>query len=214
MDFQTIRKEYEDQGIEVEQLDANPIRQLQWWLDEATANRPGPWFESNAMALATAGRDGHVSVRQVLLKGVTDEGVRFFTNYESAKGKQLAENPNCSVCLHWPFLGRQIRITGIAERVQREVSQQYFHSRPRGSQLGAAISNQSRVIASRAELEQRMNDKLAEIGEGVVPLPDHWGGYLIRPREFEFWQGRSNRLHDRIVYQGEPGNWQIMRLAP
>ena len=214
MDFQSIRKEYEDQGIDDSVLDSCPIRQLELWLEEASEKSPGRWFESNAMALATCGNDGKVSVRTVLLKGITTEGIRFFTNYDSAKGKQLAENPCCSVCLHWPYLGRQIRVSGIAEKVDRATSEEYFHSRPRGSQLGAAISDQSCVIDNRGELERRLEQKTVELGDQAVPLPDNWGGYLIRPDEFEFWQGRTNRLHDRIVYLGGPGNWRKARLAP
>ena len=214
MDFQSIRKEYEDRGIDADALDDCPIEQLRLWLEEANKNSPGRWFESNAMALATCGKDSKVSVRFVLLKGITPEGVQFFTNYDSAKGKQLAENPNCSASLHWPFQGRQVRISGTAEKTSREQSLQYFHTRPRGAQLGAAISAQSAEISDRKELQQKMDRLQAELGEAPVPLPENWGGYLIRLNEVEFWQGRSSRLHDRIVYRGGDGKWKKSLLSP
>ncbi len=214
MDFQTIRKEYEDQGIELDALGDCPIEQLKSWLEHATETSPGPWFESNVMALATAGTDGSVAVRYVLLKGIDDKGVRFFTNYESAKAKQLAINPNCSLAFHWPHLGRQLRITGTATKTSRQVSEDYFHSRPRGSQIGAAVSKQSEQLADRDELTKRAAALEAELSGAEVPLPEFWGGYLVKPNEFEFWQGRTNRLHDRIVYRLNAGTWVKSRLAP
>lgn len=214
MDFQAIRKEYEDEGIVADALNDCPTKQLELWLADATEKSPGRWMETNAMALATAGKNGQVSVRQVLLKGITPNGIRFFTNYESVKGQQLSENPNCSVAFHWPHLGRQIRIAGKAEKTSREVSEQYFHSRPRKSQLGAAASCQSSVIDSHDQLQKRFEQLESELDGQSVPLPENWGGYLIRPTEFEFWQGRTNRLHDRIVYRGGADNWQKFRLSP
>ena len=216
MDFQAIRKEYEDRGIELTDLDESPIRQLELWLQQATDHAPGSWFETNAMALATAGKDGVVTVRYVLLKGIESDGISFYTNYDSVKARQLDANPNCSAAIHWPFLGRQIRIVGIAKKTSRDLSEQYFHSRPRGAQLGATISPQSKAIESRSELEHQIRELESRIGEAVIPLPDNWGGYLIQPLEFEFWQGRSNRLHDRIVYrrQHPASPWIKQRLAP
>ena len=216
MDFQAIRKEYEDRGIESTDLDESPIRQLELWLRQATDHAPGNWFETNAMALATAGTHGEVTVRYVLLKGIDPDGIRFFTNYGSIKARQLDANPNCSAALHWPFLGRQVRISGTAKKTSRQVSEQYFHSRPRGAQLGASISPQSETIVSRSELEHRLQELESRIGDAVIPLPDDWGGYLIQPTEFEFWQGRTNRLHDRIVYrrEGPTSQWSKQRLAP
>ena len=178
MDFQSMRKEYEDRGIDTDQLDVCPIRQLEQWISEATEKCPGSWFEPNAMALATCGNDGKVSVRQVLFKGITAEGIRFFTNYSSAKGQQLAQNPNCSVSLHWPYQGRQVRVSGKAEKTDRQVSQQYFHSRPRGAQLSAAVSDQSTIIASFGELQRRVNELESVLGDRPVPLPENWGGYV------------------------------------
>lgn len=177
-------------------------------------NLPGKWFEPNAMALATADKTGRVSVRYVLLKGIVAEGIRFFTNYDSDKGKQLASNARCSVAFHWPYLGRQVRIEGAVEKTTREVSEEYFHSRPRGSQIGAAVSPQSASIGLRTELEEKREAMLKTLGDSPVPLPENWGGYLIRPDRFEFWQGRRDRLHDRIVYKLENGRWEIVRLAP
>ncbi len=145
-----------------------------------------------------------------------DEGFRFFTNYESKKGTQLAENPNASFVIHWPYQGRQIRVEGVVEKTSRDTSDDYFHSRPRGSQIGAAISNQSSPIKSRVELESLKTEFESQLGDAEVPLPDNWGGYLIRPTRIEFWQGRLNRLHDRIVYSraNEKEPWTTCRLAP
>lgn len=214
-DFQAIRKEYEDRGIEFEQLSNSPFQQLEHWLHEANQNSPGPWFETNAMALATADSSGQVSVRYVLLKGISDHEIRFYTNYESLKGQQLAENPRCSVALHWPFMGRQIRICGIATKISRIDSEKYFHSRPRSAQLGAAASNQSQLLESRESLEKRMRQLEADLQDQPIPLPDCWGGYSIQPEQFEFWQGRTSRLHDRVIYElSEKASWTIQRLAP
>ena len=214
MDFQAIRKEYEDQGIDAKMLQACPLEQLKLWLAEATEKVPGRWFESNVMALATCGKEFHVGVRYVLLKEIVAEGIHFFTNYDSAKGQQLSENPNCSCALHWPYLGRQVRISGKAEKTSREVSERYFHSRPRGAQISAAISPQSSTIVNRNALQSELDRLASELGDRPVPLPENWGGYLVRPDEFEFWQGRSNRLHDRIIYCKGPEKWVKKRLAP
>lgn len=213
-DFQKIRKEYEDNGIDIHDLDPLPLRQLELWMDAANSCSPGRWFETNAMALATADENGNVGARYVLLKGIDDDGILFFTNYDSEKGQQLAVNPNCSVALHWPFMGRQIRIQGSATKTSQEVSEKYFHSRPRSAQIGAAVSNQSKQLSSRQELEERVAAYTNEIGDAEVPRPDHWGGYKIHPVRFEFWQGRTSRLHDRIVYQKDGKNWSKFRLAP
>ncbi len=214
MDFQKIRKEYENEGIHEQELSPDPMSEFKAWYAEAERHCPGPWFEPNAMALATTDLDGNVTVRWVLLKGIVDEGFRFFTNYESNKGRQLATNPKAAIAIHWPYLGRQVRVEGLTEKTELRVSEEYFHSRPRGSQLGALASRQSRPVATRTEMENQLQE-LAESLEGQeVPLPEDWGGYLLKPNRMEFWQGRLNRLHDRIVYQLAGSQWEIQRLSP
>ena len=167
------------------------------------------------MTLATASRAGVPSARVVLLKGFDARGVMFFTNYGSRKALQLAENPCAALNFHWPWLERQIQIEGIVQKVSREVSQAYFDKRPIGSRLGAIVSNQSSVIDSREILEERLSALKAQYQGGDPPLPEFWGGYLLVPQRFEFWQGRENRLHDRFLYTPSGGeSWQIDRLAP
>lgn len=215
MDFQAIRKEYEDQGLDAKQLGNDPMAALSYWMQVATDKCPGRWFEPNAMSLATSDLKGNVTVRVVLLKGIHADGVQFFTNYDSIKGKQLAENPRAAVVLHWPYLGRQVRIEGVTEKTSRSTSEEYFHTRPVGAQLSASVSRQSTLLPSRAELEQQKNLLATVVADGPVPLPDDWGGYLLRPDRFEFWQGRSDRLHARVVFAAnESGSWDIVLLAP
>ena len=216
INFEEVRKEYENAGIDIDDLDEHPMSMFENWYADATKVVPGRWYEPNAMALATSDSSGRVSVRYVLLKGVSAEGIKFYSNYDSDKAIQLSENPQCSVVFHWPYLGRQIRIEGTAEKTSRQDSEKYFHSRPRGSQIGAAISNQSETIESREILEQKKESLVAELGNSTVPLPDNWGGYLIRPTRLEFWQGRLDRLHDRLVYSREDlsSPWKISRLSP
>jgi len=190
-----------------ETCDSNPIRQFEKWLEDAQA---ADLKEPTAMVLATAGP----SARVVLLKEVTDGGFVFYTNYDSRKGQEIKTNPNCALTFYWAELERQVRVEGRAEPVAREKSEEYFKSRPRVSQLGALASQQSTVIASRAELEERVNELDRRYVENI-PVPENWGGYCVRPERIEFWQGRANRLHDRIVFQrkGE-GEWRIERLSP
>lgn len=216
IDYQAIRKEYEDRGLEPTQLHDNPLVTLQDWIEEAAQNSPGRWFESNAMALATTDTRGQVSVRWVLLKGIAEQGIRFFTSYDSRKASQMDENPRAAVAFHWPYLGRQIRIEGAVSKTSREISEEYFHSRPRGSQLSAAVSPQSAVITSRQPLEQAKSALENQLNGKPVPLPDNWGGYWLRPDRCEFWQGRQDRLHDRFVYErkDDEDNWTLVRLAP
>ena len=167
------------------------------------------------MSLATSDLKGNVTVRVVLLKGIHADGVQFFTNYDSIKGKQLAENPRAAVVLHWPYLGRQVRIECVTEKTSRSTSEEYFHSRPVGAQLSASVSRQSTLLPSRAELEQQKNLLATVVADGPVPLPDDWGGYLLRPDRFEFWQGQSDRLHARVVFAAnESGSWDVVLLAP
>jgi len=215
MDFKDLRKEYETEGIDDSKLAPDPLTTAKSWLQIATDSSPGLWAESNAMTLATAGADGVVTSRTVLLKGFDADCIRFYTNYGSTKGKQLAENPNGSVTFHWAWLGRQIQMRGSVAKTSREDSETYFHSRPRGSQLGALTSQQSSKIQSREQLEQIRAD-LESVHEGKpIPLPENWGGYALTPNYIEFWQGRLDRMHDRVVYQKEAnGSWDRFRIAP
>jgi pyridoxamine 5'-phosphate oxidase len=190
--------------------DSNPIRQFERWLKDAQA---ADFKEPTAMVLATVGAAGP-SARVVLLKEVNDDGFVFYTNYESRKGQDLKTNPNCALTFYWGELERQVRVEGRAEPVGREKSAKYFKSRPRVSQLGALASRQSAVIGSRAELEERVSELGARYAENI-PVPENWGGYCVRPERIEFWQGRANRLHDRIRYRREgAANWRVERLSP
>jgi pyridoxamine 5'-phosphate oxidase len=167
-----------------------------------------------AMTLSTASRDGRVSARVVLLKGFGERGFVFFTNYDSRKSREIAENPQSALTLYWHTLNRQVRIEGTIEKTSAEESEEYFQTRPRGSQLGAWASPQSDEIVSRAELERRLAEVEARFAGREIPCPPFWGGWRLRPDRIEFWQGRESRLHDRIVYTKENGAWRITRLAP
>jgi len=215
MDFKALRKEYETAGFGPDDLSDNPMEAFEIWFAEATKQSPGDWFEPNAVTLSTSEPSGRVSSRWVLLKGVDADGFRLYTNYDSDKGQQIKSNPNVALCFHWPYLGRQLRIEGRAERTTRQDSEQYFHSRPRGSQIGAMVSRQSQIIESRAELEQYRDKLEKEFENQEIPLPDNWGGYKVKPDRFEFWQGRLDRLHDRIAYINDgAGQWTKVRLSP
>ena len=199
-------------GLRRSDLDPNPVRQFANWF---TAAIEASIRDVNAMSLATAGRDARPSVRIVLLKSFDQDGFVFFTNYESAKGKQLDANPYAALGFYWIELDRQIRISGKVEKTSREESQAYFHSRPVGSQLGAWASRQSEIVDARRVLDARMAEMTERFQNKPVPLPPHWGGYRLKPDMMEFWQGRPNRLHDRFRYtQLADGSWQIDRLAP
>ncbi len=213
MDFQAIRKEYENHGILDSELTSNPMPLFRQWYNLAVEKCPGPWFEPNAMSLATSDLNGNVTNRIVLLKQIEDDTISFFTNYESEKGRQLSENPQASVVFNWPYLGRQIRIRGSVVRTSREISETYFHSRPRGSQIGASASLQSSIVSSRNELDERKTALQEKHRDQEIPLPDNWGGYSINPSQIEFWQGRLDRMHDRILYKDDNG-WTSMRLSP
>ena len=212
MSVADLRKEYARAGLEEGDLDPDPIRQFAAWFAEAQATGPG---EANAMTLATATRDGRPSARIVLLKGFDERGFVFYTNYESQKGRDLAENPRAALTFYWAELERQVRIAGTAARVSRDESRRYFDSRPLGSRLGASLSHQSQVIPDRAVLEAEFARLEAEHADGDVPLPPFWGGYRVAPETIEFWQGRPSRLHDRLRYTRQPdGSWIIERLSP
>ncbi len=192
--------------------DADPVRQFAAWF--AAAGEAGIRIPE-AVAVATAGADGAPSVRMVLMKGFDEHGFRFFTNYESRKGAELAANPRAALLFYWDPLGRQVRIEGPVRRTSAQESAEYVRSRPRASQISALASPQSQVVRSRDALEQRVASLSAELGEGDPPVPDHWGGFLLVPERFEFWQNRDDRLHDRLLYTPVPaGGWRIERLAP
>lgn len=215
MSIEQMRKAYEKDGLCERDIHPDPLVQFQRWFDEARQPDIPDWLEINAMTLSTADLSGAVMSRTVLLKGIGSGELFFYTNYESDKGQQIAANPHVALCLFWPHLQRQVRVEGTAEKTDRKRSADYFHSRPRDSQLGAHVSRQSSVIAGREVLEQRMDQLRGEYAEQEVPCPENWGGYQVQPTRFEFWQGRPSRLHDRIGYRrGDGGSWRIVRLSP
>ena len=212
LDIAALRHDYVAHGLRRADLDLDPIKQFGIWFGEAAAAQIR---DVNAMTLATATPDGAPSARIVLLKAISDRGFVFFTNYLSDKGRQLDANPRAALCLFWVQLERQIRIEGSVEKTSREESEEYFRSRPLGSRLGAWTSSQSEVIANRKALEARLTEVTAKYEGADVPLPAHWGGYRVNPTAIEFWQGRTNRLHDRFRYTREgEGAWRIDRLSP
>jgi pyridoxamine 5'-phosphate oxidase len=207
-----IRTEYKLQTLNEADVESNPILQFGKWWDEAMKSEID---EVNAMTLATASPDGKPSARIVLLKGFDEKGFVFFTNYESNKGLELKNNPQSSIVFFWKELQRQVRIDGITTKVSDEESDTYFASRPEGSRIGAWASPQSKVVPAREELENKYAAYDKQFAEKNIPRPPFWGGYRIKPLAIEFWQGRPNRLHDRILYTLEKDNsWKIERLAP
>ena len=211
LDLAALRRDYALATLDERDVDADPIRQFErWFADAAAAQVPEP----NAMTLSTATRDGVPSARIVLLKGVDANGFAFYTDYRSRKGAELAENPLAALTFLWKEIERQVRITGSVSRVSTQESDAYFRTRPPGSRLGAWASHQSAVLASREELEARMQDVIGRFPDGDVPLPPHWGGFRVAPDEIEFWQGRTSRLHDRLLYRREESGWDISRLSP
>jgi pyridoxamine 5'-phosphate oxidase len=213
IDVGELRKEYTLTGLYRKDLSPDPYQQFRLWFEESV--RTAGDREPNAMTLATATRGGAPSARVVLLKSFDSRGVMFFTNYDSRKAQQLAENPRAAVNFHWPWLERQIQMEGVVQKVRREESKAYFDRRPIGSRLGAMVSKQSSVIESREKLEERLLELKAQYQDTNPPVPELWGGYLLVPQSFEFWQGRENRLHDRFLYtQRADASWQIDRLAP
>ena len=205
-----LRRDYSLRELDEATVLSDPFSQFLLWFDEAIK---AAVIEPNAMTLSTVGTDGRPSARVVLLKGFDHNGFVFFTNYESQKGRELIDNPNACLHFFWPDLERQIIVNGTAERTSREESQVYFDSRPLASRIGAWTSRQSSVIASREILENREKELSKEFGE-QVPLPPFWGGFRLTPDSFEFWQGRQNRLHDRICFTLKNGAWAITRLSP
>jgi pyridoxamine 5'-phosphate oxidase len=211
MDLSDFRKEYAAHGIDRHELLEAPLAQFKAWFDQAKA---AGVIEPNAMVLSTLGLDGFPSSRTVLLKAADERGFSFFTNYDSKKGEEIAANPKVTLLFPWFSLERQIHITGSLVKTSDDESVTYFARRPYGSQLGALASDQSDVIADRKVLEARLAELKATFPEGHVPRPPHWGGYRLIPTSFEFWQGRTNRLHDRFHYTLNQGVWEIVRLSP
>lgn len=214
MELEQLRRSYADGFLRVEQFPSNPMVAFEQWFEAAKAADRPDWLEVNAMTVATSSKAGEVSARILLLKKVTADGFVFFTNYDSAKGTQLAENCQAELLFYWPHREQQIRIHGDTEKTASELSDEYFHQRPRGSQLGAAVSPQSAVVESREQLVESAIQLESELNGAPVPRPANWGGYLLRPTRFEFWQGRPSRLHDRILFQLIGGSWNVTRIAP
>lgn len=207
-----LRKNYASATLDEKEVDANPLTLFEKWFDQALQSQlPEP----NAMTLSTVSAKGKPTARIVLLKGITSDGFLFYTNYESRKGKELAERPFAALTFFWVALERQVRIEGGVDKIDTKTSADYFHSRPRASQIGAWASPQSTVIADRTVLEQQAQQYTEKFANQEVPLPPHWGGYKVVPDRIEFWQGRPSRLHDRILYtRSKDGLWEISRLAP
>ncbi len=209
-----LRSVSADRPLQEAQAGDDPFALFGTWLDQAVERNEGAWFEPNAMALCTADAEGRPDCRIVLLKHHDREGLVFYTNLESAKARQLNANPRVAAVFYWSAQERQVRVRGRVERVDAQAAREYFASRPRGSQLGAIVSRQSRPLASREDLEAEL-EQVRERYEGQpLPKPDFWGGYRIVPETFEFWQGRDNRLHDRLLYARDARAWSRQRLSP
>ena len=211
MDLTFIRQGYKDKGLDKEDLNTDPVIQFESWFEEAKKLEPIP----TAMSLSTVNNNGEPTLRTVLLKLFDKKGFIFFTNYKSRKADHITDNPNVAVLFNWVTLERQVSISGVAEKIKTKESIKYFMSRPRGSQLGAWVSDQSSVLSSRKILELKLEEIKRKFSDGEIPLPDFWGGYRIIPKTFEFWQGRPNRLHDRFIYSKQSNElWKIDRIAP
>jgi len=210
--IENLRQDYRTTTLSEKDVAADPISQFAKWFKDAL---DGGIYEPNAMILATATHDGKPSARIMLLKGFDKTGFTFYTNYLSRKGKEISKNPAASIVFFWPELERQVRIEGTLEKISKEESEKYFHSRPKVSQIGALVSQQSQEIAGRDDLETTLKDLTEKFAEKEIPKPAYWGGYILKPQIVEFWQGRTGRLHDRIVYKrADKSNWKIVRLAP
>lgn len=205
-----LRRQYTKSALTSQSVNKDPIKQFEKWFSQTLK---AGLVEPNAMIVATSTPKGKPSARVVLLKGLSDEGFIFFTNYESKKGSELIKNPNASLLFYWDKLERQVRIEGKVKKISRAESAMYFNSRPHASRIAAWSSHQSSVIKDRKEIDKAFK-KFDEMYPAEVPLPDYWGGFILIPNEFEFWQGRLNRMHDRIKYKKSGGKWKISRLAP
>lgn len=203
------RKSYEKHSLEVEDLKATPHEMLEFWLSEVEE-----LHDYNAMVVSSVDASGQPHSRVVLLRGVNEEGLKFYTNYSSHKGQELEQNNKVALNFFWPTVERQVRVEGELHKLSDAESDAYFNSRPRESQIGAWVSPQSSTIESREVLNERFREFTDKFEGHPVPRPAHWGGYIIRPKYFEFWQGRPNRLHDRLTYSLVEGNWSIGRMAP
>jgi pyridoxamine 5'-phosphate oxidase len=211
LDLQSMRRDYKQSTLDEQSVSPNPFKQFEIWFNEALSSQV---VEPNAMLLATVDTQSFPSIRAVLLKIFDERGFVFFTNYNSDKAKDIGANPNVALEFLWLDLERQIRIIGRAEKISTAESLKYFLSRSRDSRIGAWVSDQSQVISSRQALAMQIAKMKEKFSKGEVPLPDFWGGYRVVPEKIEFWQGRENRLHDRLLYTLEEGTWTITRLAP
>lgn len=195
-------------------LTEDPFDLFRTWYEDATSTRPGDWLMTHAVALGTVDQDRRPHVRVVLMKGIEARSIIFYTNYDSDKGVQLETNPAAAGTFHWPHRYRQVRIEGTVRRTSREMSEEYFHSRPRGSQIGASVSAQSQVIPNRNVLEQKRDELDAKYRGQPIPLPENWGGYELVAHVVEFWQSRHDRLHDRFRYSWLDNHWEVSRISP
>lgn len=209
--FEKLQNEDTRRSLDEKDVLRNPYAQFKIWLEDAIHSEI---MEPTAMVLATATRDGIPSARVVLLKSFDENGLVFYTNYESRKGHELEQNSHAALLFFWVELGRQVRVEGVVKKTPAEKSSEYFATRPHDSRIGAWASQQSRIISSRSELETKFQEYAAKFKEREIPKPDYWGGFSLEASRFEFWQGRESRLHDRIIYERKGEQWKILRLAP